>query len=298
MKKFVPLLVLTASAAWGSTGIVTRYISNYGFSVIQISAIKILSAAIALFLFLLLTDRQKLKIKRKDIKWFLACAVFSLIINMTAYNATVQLASLSTAVVLLYTSPIFVMILSVILFKEKLTFRKVTALVLAFSGCFLTVGFSAGSTISNLPLVLGTGLAAGFSFGLFSILGKFLVGSYTPLTIAAYMFLFAAAIMIWFANPAEMAGKIADIPSRLPLFILGSIISQGLPYVCYSTALQYMESSKASIMLSFEVVMASLYGVLFYGESLSLFNILGIICIVSAILFLELKIRGQIAQNG
>ena len=52
-------------------------------------------------------------------------------------------------------------------------------------------------------------------------------------------------------------------------------------------ALKYMESSKASIIASFEVVAASLFGVVLYGEPLNGYNLLGILLVVSALILLQ-----------
>jgi len=289
MKKFAPFLVLISALCWALTGIVTRYAGSCGFTVVQNSAVRIVCAAVSLVLFLLFTGRSKLKIQLKDLKWFAACGIFSLLMNNLSYSATVQMASLSVAVVLLYTSPIFVMILSFIIFKEKLTIKKLVAAALAFTGCLLTVGLSGSNPGSDLGLVLCTGLAAGLGFGLYSIFGKFLVGKYAPMTIPTYTFIVAAIVMLCISQPSDIILKAAAHWDKMPLVILGSIVSQATPYVCYSMALKYMESSKASIMLSFEVVMASLFGVIFYGEKLDIFNITGIICIISALAVLELK---------
>jgi len=289
MKKAAPFLVLISSLCWASTGIITRYTGTIGFTVVQNSAMRIFCAAVALVLFLLITDRGKLKIKRKDFKWFAACGIFSLLMNNLSYSATVQLASLSVAVVLLYTSPIFVMILSFIIFKEKLTVHKLTAAAMAFAGCLLTVGLSGSHPGSNPGLVLATGLAAGLGFGLYSIFGKFLVGRYAPMTIPTYSFIVAAVVLLSICHPADMIAKASADLSKLPLIIIGSILSQAVPYVCYSNALKYMESSTASIMVSFEVVMASLYGVMLYGEKLDIFNVTGIFCIIAAVVLLEAK---------
>ena len=96
-------------------------------------------------LFLLITDRKKLKIDKKDLKWFFGTGLGSLFVNNLCYAETVQRASLSVAVVLLYTAPFFVMILSAVFFKEKLTVQKITALILSFAGCILVVGLSDGN---------------------------------------------------------------------------------------------------------------------------------------------------------
>ena len=84
MKRLAPLFVLMASVLWGSMGIVTRYVAAIGFNTRQTAAVRITSAAAVLILFLLITDRSKLKIHKEDFKWFLGTGLGSLFINNLA----------------------------------------------------------------------------------------------------------------------------------------------------------------------------------------------------------------------
>ena len=289
MKRFAPLFVLMASTLWASMGIVTRYVASIGFNTRQTAAVRICSAALCLVLFLAVTDRKKLKIDLKDMKWFLGTGLLSLFINNLAYAETVQRASLSVAVVLLYTAPFFVMVMSLIFFKEKLTARKITALLLSFTGCILVVGLSGANVGDNVLMTLAIGLSAGFGYSLYSIFGKVLVGKYHSLTVTVYTFVIASAGTLLICNPPDMFVKIGANLDKMPLTVIGSVITLALPYVFYSIGLTYIESSKASIIASFEVVAASLFGVVLYHETLDAFNIIGIICVVTALIILQLN---------
>lgn len=293
MKKAAPVFVIIAATLWAAMGIVTRYVSAVGFHIRQTAAVRIVSAAICLVVFLFLTDRQKLKIKREDLKWFLGTGILSLFVNNLAYAETVQRASLSVAVVLLYTAPFFVVILSVLFFKEKMTIQKVTALLLSFAGCILVVGLSGSNVGDNVYLTLLIGLCAGFGYSLYSVFGKVLTEKYESLTVTAYTFIVAACCALLVSNPVDMCQKIGENLEKMSLIVVGSVVTLALPYVFYSMGLKYMESSKASILASWEVVAASLLGVVLYGESLDIYNIIGIVCVVTALVILQMKPKKQ-----
>lgn len=293
MKRLAPLFVLMASVLWGSMGIVTRYVVAIGFNTRQTAAVRITSAAAVLILFLLITDRSKLKLRKEDFKWFLGTGLGSLFINNLAYAATVQRASLSVAVVLLYTAPFFVMIMSVLIFKEKLTVQKIAALFLSFAGCILVVGLSGANVGGNVIITLLIGLSAGFGYSLYSIFGKVLMRRYESLTVTVYTFILASLASLVIAEPVSMVRIIAANAEKMPVTVIGSVITLALPYICYSAALKYIESSKASIIASFEVVAASLFGVFLYHELLDIYNIVGIVCVVAALIILQLKPRSE-----
>ena len=99
------------------------------------------------------------------------------------------LMSLSVAVSLLYTSPVFVTIFSVVLFKETVTKRKVIAVISAFLGCVLVSGsITNNATLTAMGFVVGLG--AGLCFSLYSIFSRFAINKgYHPFTITAYTFI-------------------------------------------------------------------------------------------------------------
>lgn len=289
MKRAAPGLVLISAILWGSMGIVTRYVAELGFHTRQTAAVRICSASLVMLFYLVLFDRKKLIIHKRDFKWFLGAGIGSLFINNLAYAETVQRASLSLAVILLYTAPFFVMILSVIFFHERLTLRKITALLLSFTGCVLTAGLSESGLGQNPVITVCIGLCAGFGYSLYSIFGKLLVGKYDSITVTAYTFFVASIASFAISEPDQLFRIMGQHMKEMPFVILGSVVTLAMPYLIYSFALRYIESSKASIIASFEVAAASIFGVIFYQEKLNFFNILGIICVISALVILQIN---------
>lgn len=298
MKKFAPVLALISAIFWAGMGIVTRYVATIGFTTRQNSTLRLGSAAMAFVLYMLITDRKKLHIKKEDLKWFFGSGILSLLINNITYATTVQLASLSVAVVLLYTAPFFVMILSIIFFKERLTVQKIIALILSFTGCILVVGVSDVNVGENAWITLSIGLLSGFAYSLYSIFGKILVAKYDAVTVPAYTFIFGFFGALCISSPVDMFRRVGNHLEKMPLLVLGGVLSLAVPYLTYSIALKYIESSKASIIASFEVVAASLFGVVLYHEKLDLFNVVGIICVVAALICLQIKLNKRNSSDA
>ena len=113
------IAVLIAGILWGIINIFIKNLSAHGLDAFQISAIRMTVSVIVMFLFLLITDRSKFRISIKDI-WIFACTgIISVVLFNTCYFYTMINSQASVAVVLLYTSPIFVMLISAVVFKEK-----------------------------------------------------------------------------------------------------------------------------------------------------------------------------------
>ena len=175
-----PLLIILAGCFWGSMGIFVRRLSTFGFSPIQIVALRITVAALAFSLLLLIKDRSGFRIALRDLPLFLGLGFGSILFFTVCYFSAITIMPLSTAAILLYTSPIWIMLMSVLFFREKLNRIKLIALALAFAGCVLVSGISGeGLTLTGLLLGLGSGIG----YGLYSILGTIALRKYSPYTV-------------------------------------------------------------------------------------------------------------------
>ena len=196
---------------------------------------------------LLIRDPKGFKIKPKDIPLFLALGLVSILFFTCCYFTAIRLMTMSTAAILLYTSPIWVMILAVIFLKEKITVRKIIALILAFAGCVLVSGFGGKVTVIGILVGLGSGLG----YGLYSIFGTFALKKYSPLTVTCYTFLIAGFGSVIVADPADLIAKINASGSRLSLFgfvLLTSVVTAVIPFLFYTLGLNRTTAGKAAVL--------------------------------------------------
>ncbi len=289
LKKAAPAFIILAGMLWGIIGIFIRRLEELGIHSMEIVTVRLIFTAAVMLVFLGVYDRKLLKIRLRDSWCFLGTGVCSIVFFNYCYFKTITLTSLSIAAILLYTAPMIVMLLSVLLFKEKLTKVKFIAMILAFGGCCLVTGIFQGSANISLPGLL-TGLGAGLGYALYSIFGRFALNKgYHPLTIMAYTFLFGSIGAAPITNLKQL-GTIITHNAGLSLYLLFfTTISTILPYLFYTVGLSYVENSRASIMASIEPVVATCIGVLVFQERLSLTGLLGISMVVGAIIILNRK---------
>ena len=170
------ILIIIAGLFWGSMGIFVRHLNDLGFSSIQVACLRLVTAGILFALILLIKDPKGFKLSPKDIPLFLALGLVSILFFTCCYFTAIRLMTMSTAAILLYTSPIWVMILAIIFLKEKFSIQKLIALVLAFAGCVLVSGFGGKVTVVGILVGLGSGLG----YGLYSIFGTLALKKYSP----------------------------------------------------------------------------------------------------------------------
>lgn len=282
------ILIIIAGLFWGSMGIFVRHLNDLGFTSIQVACLRLTTAGVLFALILLIKDPKGFKIKVRDIPLFLALGLVSILFFTCCYFTAIRLMTMSTAAILLYTSPIWVMILAIIILKEKITVQKVIALVLAFAGCVLVSGFGGKVTVAGILAGLGSGLG----YGLYSIFGTFALKKYSPFTVTCYTFLIAGLGSVIVSDPADLISKISSAGSLLSLsgfVLLTSVVTAVIPFLLYTLGLNMTTASKAAVLATVEPAAATLFGFFVMKEVIGPIAILGILLVFAAIVVLSVK---------
>lgn len=277
--------ILLAAALWGIIGLWNRKLMAGGLSPASIVVVRNFGGMTALALFCALRDRRAFRVKREHLKYFFGTGVVSVVLFTLCYFSCQKLCSLAVASILLYTAPAIVVALSALLWKEPVTKRKIAALILTLAGCSLVCGlFSGGLTVTAAGILLGLG--SGFFYALYSIFGRYALDRYGSMTVTVWTFLFAGPASLMLLRPAEL--KAAFQISELWLPALGLVVfSTVLPYILYTKGLAGVESGRASILASLEPVVASLTGVLVFGEPVGAAVWAGIACVLAGVAVLR-----------
>lgn len=286
MKKSSSLFIIFASVIWASLGIFGTEMSKIGFTSLQISSLRVTGAAIFFVLTMLFTDKSRFKVNIKDL-WLFFLMGFGCILGMSVlYFYTLVNTSLPVASILLYTSPIWVIIISAIVFREKITRQKLAALICAFAGCVM-VSLNGGEAGKIQVWFFITGLLSGLAYGMYSILGTFALKKYHPYTVTTYSFIFAAVFSWFIANPADTIMVAAVYPDKFTAImwmVLVGFVTSYLAFMFYTIGLENTPPGKAAVMACTDPLMSTLLGFFVYGQKPS---VIGMALIFFAILLVN-----------
>lgn len=281
------LLIIAAGIFWGSMGLFVRPLSAMGFTAAQTVCLRLTGAALIFLILRLATAPRALIIRPRHIPLFALTGLGSILFFTVCYFSAINMMSMATAAILLYTSPIWVMLMSALFFKERITANKLLAIALAFSGCALISGVGGGRL--SLPGLM-VGLGAGLGYALYSIFGTVALRHYEPLTVTAWSFMFAAAGSWFVCAPAQMADTVAASPPWLLAFCLCmSLVTAVIPFTAYTLGLKTTPAGKAAVLATVEPLSAAVLGLVFFKERLSPASLCGIALILAAIVILSLK---------
>lgn len=274
------LYVFLAGASWGIISLFLKPLLNAGFTQIQTVTIRCLIAAAALGVIMLFTDISAFKIHLRDLWCFLGTGIVSVMFFSISYFYSMTYNGVCIAVILLYTSPIFVMLLSKILFKEKITTLKIVALVLTILGCVFASGVGSADHLTGKGLILG--ICSGLGYALYSIFTRYALNrNYKSITVSFYTFLICGVACLPLASVNTLSPL---VNTKNILFSLGlGIVCCVLPYMLYTKGLEKVENSKASVIVAIEPVVASIIGITVYNETLTLLKLLGVILVLCAV---------------
>lgn len=300
MKKFALTFPIISGGLWGSAGIFVRKLSSFGVNSYTIISSRVLISLIILFIGILIFDKSLLKIKLKDFWLFIATGIFAMLGLNFCYNESVNQLSLSLAAVLLSLSPIFVIFFATILFKEKITLRKIGCMILAFLGCLLTSGIlehTTGVKWSVIGILIG--ILSAFFYALYSILSKIAMGKgYEALTITFYSLLTLEIVLLPFTDWHILKDFVILSPVNHSIFmLLNSVCTSVLPYVLYTLSLIYVETGKTSILAAgSEPIAAMILGLLFFSEIPTILSLIGLILTIFALSLLCLPSKNQVDE--
>ncbi|MBP3758216.1 MAG: EamA family transporter, partial [Firmicutes bacterium] len=188
------IMVLCAGVLWGSIGFFVRKLNELGVDTGLTAFMRIFCGWLILIPLLLVmsmkTGKNYFRISKKGILQCLIMGIVTQAFFNLSYSGCINSVGVAMGSVLLYTAPIFVSILSRLLFKEEINARKGISLVINLLGCFIMVtgGDLSVLKVSGIGILLGVG--AGFFYAMVTILGKFTSDEVDPFTLVFYNFLF------------------------------------------------------------------------------------------------------------
>ena len=285
MKKKEFAFIIVAGLMWGSSCLFIHALSPLGFSAGQMVSARGVVSFVAMALYALLFNRKSFRIKLSDLPLFCGMGVL-LFATAYFYYLGVQRTSPSTAAVLMYMAPVYVLIFSVIFFHERFTPAKGISIFVMLVGCALVSGVIGGLAFDLVGMLFS--FLSGVAYAAYSLLAKLLAQKKTStVSLSIYSYLSMAIVSLFFAKPVEMAGLIAKEPAKsIPLLVGIGLVTFVIPYFLYTVSFRRLPAGTVSALAVVEPLAATLYSIFFLGERLTVASGIGVFLILGAIVAL------------
>ena len=295
--KRAALFVALSAASFGFLGVPVRFLHDNGFAPLDITAVRLFVTTIALVIVALVVDRGLFKVRKRDLLFFILFGFFKLMSDVTLFRAQVTI-DLSLSTLLQMTAPYYVLVISLFLFRERITLMKILAMLVAFIGCIFVTGVITGGMHSLDFVGVASALISGLFFGLYTIGCKLSSDKgYKPVTTMMYTFLFASLMTIPFANDVKVVESFVDFHLILGVLSLGILMTL-IPFFVSTWGVQKLEASKVSLISVMEVITACIVGYFLFDEEMTVLNIIGMSLVVASIVIMDLKINREIRKRS
>lgn len=264
---------MLAVVFWGTSFVATKTVL-LEIKPVTVIILRLILASILLTTIALSTKRS-FSVNLKSHGWIFILALiatFHLWIQVTG----LQYTTASNTGWIIGTAPIFMAVLGLIFYKEKVTFLQLAGILIAMFGLLLLIG---KGNILNINLIENKGdllvLGSAFTWGVYSMVNKKISLTYSPLMTILYLFLMMAIIIIPFNLNSETFNSVINLSllGWISILFLGLFCS-GIAYVIWAQALRDMESAKVGAFLYFEPFVTVLAAWFFLNEAITLMMIL------------------------
>ncbi|MDF2674664.1 MAG: transporter [Clostridiales bacterium] len=269
MKSTIQIII--SMIIWGSVGIFVKYINMPSLEIAFMRA-----AVAAVFLLIIgIFNRKKNKsiYSRKNLLLLLASGA-AIGLNWVLLFQSYKYTTISNATLSYYFAPVFIMLLSPIVLKEKLTPVRLLSVFGALAGLFLILSnqsnVSMGQYNHRLGMVFGV-LAAVLYAGVV-LLNKY-IKDFSGFDMTFIQITTAALVLLPFIISR---GQLHIEGSNILLLILVvGIVHTGIAYLIYFSAIKNVKAQSAAILSYIDPVSAILFGTLILSEPVNIIQILG-----------------------
>lgn len=202
------------------------------------------------------------------------------------YFSTLQYASTSLAVILLYLFPIIVMVLASIFFKEQLSKVKILTLSLALIGVLLAVGLNPQGSFLGILF----GLASALSYALYVLLCNHFLSAKDIFNSTTYIFIGAA---ITYTIAALFTENVA-LPQATNgwLALAGLVIfSTVIPIIALNQGNIIIGASDTAILSTLEPIVTIILAVIVLNEELTAMRVTGGLLVMVAVMVISRQQR-------
>ena len=278
----------SAMVVFGTIGLFVR---NIAMPSSIIAFIRGAVGALFLMLFCLVT-KKKFSFSAVREKLLLLCLSGGAIgINWILLFEAYRYTTVATATLCYYMAPIFVIVMSSFIYKEKLTAKKICCTLAALVGMILVSGVTE-SGLGNIGELKGVilGVLAAVFYSSVVLMNKSL-GSVPAYDKTIVQLMGAAVVILPYCLATVNIGELSFDKNSITMLSIVSIVHTGIAYTAYFGSMKNLQSQTIAIMSYIDPIVAVILSAVFLKEQMTILGVVGAIMILSATFLSEVNIR-------
>jgi drug/metabolite transporter (DMT)-like permease len=272
----LPFLVLVVGVLIASTAaIMITGAIQIGVEPITIAAGRITIAAVILTPIVLIKSGNEIRrLERRDWGWGIVAGI-CLALHFATWISSLAYTSIASSTALVTTNPVFVALVSWLIFRERLRMGTWIGVLLTVTGSIL-IGFSDSGGGAGSNPILGDILAL---LGAMTVSGYFLVGRRlrTRISLLPYIWLVYSSAAVVLLIGMQLAGQsLLGLPPLAYLLLLGLALGpQLLGHSAFNWAIKYLSATLVTVAILGEPIGSAILALLIFGQTVQPLQILG-----------------------
>jgi drug/metabolite transporter (DMT)-like permease len=287
-------MVATAATLFAVNGSVMKVTLDSGLTVLQLAQIRHTCAALLFLAFLAVLAPARLRVGRRELLFLVAFGLVGVALQQWLYLVAIENAPIGVVLLIVFTAPLFVALFARFVYREHVRRLIWVAVGLCLTGLALVVEIWSGIAYSTV------GVTAAFGSAL--VLTAYLLMAERErqhrdaASLTFYGFLFAAILWavvqpLW-AFPWSVLGDQVSLQGNLsshtaPVWsLVGFVVVVGTiaPFLLLTGALRHISATRASIVSTFEPVVATVVAWAWLGQTFGAWQLVGGAIVIVGIL--------------
>lgn len=266
---------------FGSAGVFVKLVYRFKIDSISILIIQYIIASFLMFFMVFIKDKKNLYLNRVQIFHLAVLGIFGNTFMSLFYYEAFKYLSVAMVTILLFTYPLMIFIYSVLFEGQKVTLRKVTALVLAFIGCILGLNIFGGKIDYQIKGIV-FGLLSAVFYAFMNLYSEKNLQNIDSMTINAYSTLFSLIALVIYKPPYFLFNGQLEAGGLFYIALI-AIVSDAIPLTLLYSSIKYIGAVKTSIIGNLEIPTSILISCMVLKEKIYIPQIVGAVLIVYAV---------------
>lgn len=273
---------ISAAVIWALTSPGIKYLlDTYQIPTLTLAFWRDAFAALGILLVLVLFQPGLLRVSWRTLGGFAVVGAVSIGFYHGIWVTSVALNGAAVAVVLIYTFPVFVTLGAWLLFGERPGPLQFAALALSLLGCALLVRIYDPEILRLSWVGALIGLLCALVHSSYVLFSQRAVARHSPWTSLAYTMLFGALALALTQTPSRAIDLAPGAWVGLALLGIGPTL---IGYALFTASMRYIPGRIASLIVTLEVPTSVLIALAWLGERLEWPQVLGMACVLLAVL--------------
>lgn len=287
MRKIGIIEVILSGICFGFLGFFGKKAYEFQISSGELLSLRYSISAMLMLVFLTLKDPKSLKLNLKDTLISISLGIFGYALFSSLFFYALTGLSASLTVLLLYTYPIIVLILSKLILKEEFTKEKIISILLVSIGMYLLVTGEWKMAGINYWLA---GFGAAFFYSLYIIYSRKYLERIPAYTSSFYVQL-GAGLVLTIINFKNFDRPLEILNGHFFFILSMAFICSFLAMSLFLAGLQKISSTETSILSTSEPISGIIIASLFLNEKMTVGQIIGAMLILTGMILGSIKLK-------